>query len=106
MSEFDWIFDEVSSGIKALIERFTQTPYFFYSEQDMHAYLYHRLISSKLGEFLVKSCFGDETVLIHREYPTLHGRPAVVIFGKSVFVGPLRAFSLRKTSWAWKYPIR
>jgi hypothetical protein len=34
------MFQELGSGIKALIERFIETPYFFYSEQDMHAYLY------------------------------------------------------------------
>lgn len=43
MFELDWVFNEVSSGIKALIETFTEVPYFLYSEQDMHAYLYHKL---------------------------------------------------------------
>jgi len=46
-------------------------PYFFYSEQDTHAYLYHKLISGKLGEFFVETHFGDKSVLLHREYPTL-----------------------------------
>jgi len=71
LSEFDWIFDEVGSGIKVLIERFTQTPYFFYSEQDMHAYLYHKLVLGRLGEFYVETSTGDRTILLHREYPTL-----------------------------------
>ena len=75
MSESDWIFEELGSGIKALVERFIDAPHFFYSEQDMHAYLYHRLISGKLGAFFVKTHFGDETVLVHREYPTLHVYP-------------------------------
>ena len=47
MSESDWILEELGSNIKALVERFIETPYFFYSEQDMHAYLYHKLISLK-----------------------------------------------------------
>ena len=72
MSEYDWIFDEVRSGIKDLVGRFIDTPYFFYSEQDMHAYLYHRLISGRLGSLLMDTCLGDRTVPIHREYPTLH----------------------------------
>jgi len=46
-------------------------PYFFYSEQDMHAYLYGKLISGKLGEFFVEAHFGEKTVLLHKEYPTL-----------------------------------
>jgi len=50
-------------------------PYFFYSEQDMHAYLYHKLISGKLGEFFVETHFGDKSVLLHREYPTLRIYP-------------------------------
>ena len=50
LCESSWIFDEVRSGIKDLVDRFIDTPCFFYSEQDMHAYLYHKLISSKLGE--------------------------------------------------------
>jgi hypothetical protein len=72
LSDSDWIFDEVGLGIKALVERFTQTPYFFYSEQDMHAYLYYRLVSGRLGSLLIDTCFGDRSVLVHREYPTLH----------------------------------
>ena len=55
MSDFDWFFEEeVGSAIRMLDEKFIETPYFFYSEQDMHAYLYHKLISGKLGELLVE----------------------------------------------------
>ena len=68
----DWIYAEIGSGIKTLVEKFIATPYFFYSEQDMHAYLYHQLISGRLGSPLIDTCLGDRTVLIHREYPTLH----------------------------------
>ena len=75
MSEFDWIFEEVSSAIRVLVKKFIEMPYFFYSEQDMHAYLYHKLISGKLGEFFVETHFGDKSVLLHREYPTLRIYP-------------------------------
>jgi len=50
-------------------------PYFFYSEQDMHAYFYRKLISGKLGEFFVETHFGDKSVLLHKEYPTLRIYP-------------------------------
>jgi len=75
LSEFDWFFEEVGSGIRALVEKFVEMPYFFYSEQDMHAYLYHNLISGKLGEFFVDTHFGDKSVLLHKEYPTLRIYP-------------------------------
>jgi len=66
LSEFDWFFEEVGLGVKALVEKFRETPYFFYSEQDMHAYLYYKLISGKLGEFFVETHFGDKSVLLHK----------------------------------------
>jgi len=75
LSEFDWFFEEVRSAIRMLVEKFIETPYFFYSEQDMHAYLYHKLISGKLGELLVDTHFGDKSVLLHKEYPTLRIYP-------------------------------
>jgi len=67
LSEFDWIFEEVSSAIRVLVEKFIEMPYFFYSEQDMHAYLYRKLISGKLGGFFVETHFGDKSVLLHKD---------------------------------------
>jgi len=75
LSEFDWFFEEVGSAIRMLVEKFIEMPYFFYSEQDMHAYLYHKLISGKLGGFFVETHFGDKSVLLHKEYPTLRIYP-------------------------------
>jgi len=64
LSDFDWFFEEVGSGIRALVEKFVEMPYFFYSEQDMHAYLYRNLISGNLGEFFVETHFGDKNQLL------------------------------------------
>jgi len=75
LSRFEWFFEEVGSAIRALVEKFVEMPYFFYSEQDMQAYLYHDLISGKLGEFFVETDFDDKSVLLHREYPTLRIYP-------------------------------
>ena len=72
MSEYEWIFAEVGSGIRALIRKFVAAPFFFYREQDMHAYLYHKLVSARLGEFIVETHRGDRTILVHQEYPTLN----------------------------------
>jgi predicted adenine nucleotide alpha hydrolase (AANH) superfamily ATPase len=71
LSEFDWFSEEVGSAIRVLVEKFIEMPYFFYSEQDMHAYLYHKLISGKLGELFVETYFGDKSVLLHKEYHKL-----------------------------------
>ena len=76
MSQFGWIFEEARLAVNALIEKFAAEPFFFYSEQDMHAYLYHKLISRRLGKFLNSMSFGDKTVLVHREYPTLAVYPS------------------------------
>lgn len=59
MSDSDWIFQELASAIKTLVDRFIEAPYFFYSEQDMHAFLYHKLISGRLGQFYVETHFGE-----------------------------------------------
>ena len=71
-SEFAWIFQEVGQAIKVLLERFFEKPFFFYTEQDMHAFLYHKLISKKLGEYFVETSSKDQTILVHKEYPTLN----------------------------------
>lgn len=74
--ESDWIFQEVGSAIKDLVERFFSEPFFFYTEQDMHAYLYHELITGRLGTERAVTSLGDTTVLVHREYPTLNKYPS------------------------------
>jgi len=66
----------VRSAISDLIERFMSEPFFFYTEQDMHAYVYHKLIAGRLGKERATTHFGDMTVLLHREYPTLNTYPS------------------------------
>lgn len=70
----DWIFQEAGSAINELVERFISEPFFFYTEQDMHAYVYHKLITGRLGggKEEVVTYFGDRTILLHREYPTIN----------------------------------
>jgi hypothetical protein len=74
--EFDWIFDAVASAINDVVERFISEPFFFYTEQDMHAYVYHKLITGRLGKEHIVTYFGDKTILVHREYPTLNTYPS------------------------------
>jgi len=58
--------EEIIESPKVTITRgIVEMPYFFYSEQDMHAHLCHEIISGKLGEFLMETNFGDKSVLVH-----------------------------------------
>jgi len=59
------------SAIDDLITIFNVTPYFFYTENDLHCYLYTQL----LNKLLMEGCFcktvdGKNSVLLHKEYPT------------------------------------
>lgn len=58
-------------AIKSLVRRFRNHPYAFYTETDMHCYLYHRLYSGGLVNGLYKTKEGHETILLHKEYPTI-----------------------------------
>lgn len=58
-------------AIKSLVRRFRNHPYAFYTETDMHCYLYHRLYSGGLVNGLYKTMEGRDTILLHKEYPTV-----------------------------------
>jgi hypothetical protein len=58
-------------AIDSLIKRFEATPYSFYTESDLHAYMYHEIYSSFSAEDLqCKTRDGKSTILLHKEYPT------------------------------------
>jgi hypothetical protein len=59
------------SAIKSLVRKFRTHPYAFYTETDMHCYLYHRLYSGGLENGLYRTLDGHDTILLHKEYPTL-----------------------------------
>src|SRR5687767_15109361 len=59
------------AAIKALVRRFRTHPYAFYTETDMHCYLYHRLCSGGLENGLYRTVEGYDTILLHKEYPTV-----------------------------------
>ena len=58
-------------AIKSLVRRFRNHPYAFYTETDMHCYLYHRLYSKGLANGLYRTHDGHDTILLHKEYPTI-----------------------------------
>jgi hypothetical protein len=59
------------AAIKSLVWRFRTHPYAFYTETDMHCYLYHRLYSGGLENGLYRTIEGRDTILLHTEYPTV-----------------------------------
>lgn len=58
-------------AIKSLVRRFRNHPYAFYTETDMHCYLYHRLYAGGLLNGLYRTSEGHDTILLHKEYPTI-----------------------------------
>jgi hypothetical protein len=59
------------SSIGNLIERFIKTPYFFYTESDLHTFLYSDIYSKlPAEEWLCKTKNRKISMLMHKEYPT------------------------------------
>ena len=59
------------TAIKSLVRRFRDHPYAFYTETDMHCYLYHRLYAGGLVNGLYRTQDKHDTILLHKEYPTV-----------------------------------
>lgn len=60
---------KVLEAIKSTIRKFRQHPAFFFTESDLHAYLYHKLYENKSRDLQVAKD-GQDVYLVHREYPT------------------------------------
>ena len=59
------------SSIKNLVARFEKTPYFFYTENDFHTFLYSEIYNKlPAEEWLCKTRNGKISILLHKEYPT------------------------------------
>ncbi len=68
----DLLFGHVETCINDLIKTFIATPYLFYTENDLHCYLY-KLLSERLenaGYGLYKTLDKKLSTLLHKEYPT------------------------------------
>jgi hypothetical protein len=61
---------QFEAAIRSLVRRFRTHPYAFYTETDMHCYLYHRLYAGGLVNGLYRTLDGHDTILLHKEYPT------------------------------------
>lgn len=62
---------QFEQAIKSLVQRFRNHPYAFYTESDMHCYLYHRLYSGGTFNGLFRTVEGYDTILLHKEFPTV-----------------------------------
>ena len=63
-SKISWL---VSAGIRKTVNKFREYPYIFFSEMNIHSYLYHCLYSTKLE---ARTLDGVITSCLHKEYPT------------------------------------
>lgn len=57
----------VSNGIRKTVNKFREHPHIFFTETDIHSYLYHCLYGKKLE---VKTRDGILVTCLHKEYPT------------------------------------
>ena len=57
----------VSDGIRKTVNKFREHPCIFFSEMDLHSYLYHCLYTTKLE---ARTKDGVITSCLHKEYPT------------------------------------
>jgi len=68
------LLNEYSSRVTFCIERlgrkFIRYPYLFYTEADMHCYLYYLLYAGRTFKGLIETIGGDRTILLHKELPT------------------------------------
>lgn len=61
----------VESAIDNLITTFKKSPYFFYTESDLHGYLYSEILNKlPLEDWQCKTKDGKSSILLHKEYPT------------------------------------
>jgi hypothetical protein len=57
----------INDGIRKTVNKFREYPGIFFSEMDLHSYLYYCLYSTK---FEAKTTDGVVTSCLHKEYPT------------------------------------
>jgi hypothetical protein len=65
---------KVEHAILTLRNKFLQSPYTFYSESDLHCYLYYLLYQGRLFKETAKGLVRGKpisTIRLHKEYPTL-----------------------------------
>jgi len=58
-------------SIRELVSVFKQNPHLFYTESDLHYYLYAKILEKlPMKEWMCKTTEGQTSLLLHKEYPT------------------------------------
>ena len=61
----------IESAIDELLTNYINNPYFFYTENDLHTYLYFEIFRRlPKKEWMCKTKDGKTSILLHKEYPT------------------------------------
>jgi len=60
----------VASCLERLGRKFIRHPHLFYTESDMHCYLYYLLYAGRPFKGLIETMDGRNTILLHKELPT------------------------------------
>lgn len=59
------------SAIDELIKTFRGNPYFFYTENDLHCFLYNEIFNKlPVEDWQCRTSDGKTSILLHKEYPT------------------------------------
>jgi hypothetical protein len=67
----DQLVKVVEVSIDDLLSKFKNYPYFFYTENDLHTYLYFEIFKRlPQKEWVCKTQDGKNSILLHKEYPT------------------------------------
>lgn len=84
------------NAIFGLVRRYRNHPFAFYTENDLHCYLYHRLYAGGVANGLHETSEGHKTILLHKEYPTAgrYGRGADGVLEPVSSTGRRGAFDL------------
>jgi len=60
----------VVSCLERLGRKFIRHPHLFYTESDMHCYLYYLLYAGRTFKGFIETIDGKRTILLHKELPT------------------------------------
>jgi hypothetical protein len=67
----DQLVKNVEVAINSLIEAFVLQPYSFYTESDLHCFLYREILNRlPMKELACRTKEGRQSLLLHKEYPT------------------------------------
>jgi len=71
MSPLNEYAPRVISCLERLGRKFVRYPHLFYTESDMHCYLYYLLYAGRTFKGLIETMDGRKTILLHKELPTI-----------------------------------